>query len=176
MGLDISAYSSIKEVTDIENYDIDTLDVFYYSGNNNNFLVHLGELKTDTYYKICSNSEYFNFRFGSYGSYNTWRNQLAIMMNYGSAENIWCNFNNSLRCYKLKKLQNKDFVFKPFYLLIYFSDCEGVIPSNICKKLYLDFVDFDEKAKEQHEYFYKKYCDLKEAFRIASENGFVRFR
>lgn len=175
MGLDISAYSNVEEVVDIEKYDEDALYDFYYTGNNGAFLIQLGKLKKDTYYRISLNSKYHSFRAGSYGGYNNWRKQLAVMAGYGSVQNVWNDFNNDIRYHKLKKIQNEDDHIKPFYLIINFSDCEGFIGPDISKKLYMDFVNFDEKAKEQDEYFYNKYCEWKEAFRIASEYGFVIF-
>lgn len=174
MGLDISVYSYIEEVKDVEKYDEDALCEFYNTYNNNNFLIQLDGLKTNTYYRITTNSEYYSFHAGSYGSYNSWRNQLSIMIGYESAQDAWNNFNYNIRCYKLKKIQKEPYI-KPFILLIYFSDCEGYISSNISKILYEDFVKYDNLAMKQDKYFYEKYCYWKEAFRIASEDGFVRF-
>lgn len=66
-------------------------------------------------------------------------------------------------------------IVKPFYELIFFSDCEGTIGYEICKKLYGDFVEFDKISSMQDENFYNTYSKFKEAFRVASDNGVVVF-
>lgn len=172
MGLYISFYSNIKEVGTEDLSDFNTLH------QHDTFMYHLGTLLPDKYYKITEFSDVGRFRAGSYSGYNNWRKQLAIMVGYISDEYVWMDFEKQIRSIKLKSIENKKIKMKPFYELIYFSDAEGVIGPDISKKLYSDFVEFDDKAKEFGSniyYFYSSYVDWKEAFRVASNNGAVYF-
>ena len=184
MGLDISYYSKIKESKEIE-------DDFYpsiYTSSNGYFIYQLGSLKKDAPYELTEESEDGSFRAGSYSGYGEWRNKLSVMAGYGDASDVWKDFGSNIRYCKLKKINGEEFKMKPFYELICFSDCEGVIGPEISKKLYQDFLDFDEKAKDfqknntdfypspyQGDYFYQLYQNWKEAFRVASEYGAVFF-
>lgn len=181
MGLDISYYSNIKKVLDkideedddydekVDNaYDISDFCVY----GEEHFKYQLGELEIGAYYK----GEYsMGFCAGSYGGYNFWRNQLSKLAGYSSDEEVWKEFGKLMRKYKLKKIEKQDISFPPFYELINFSDCEGTICSNVSKKLYEDFLKFDKKAKNIDDYFYKKYKEWTNAFKIASDNGAVCF-
>ena len=172
MGLDISYISKIKETRDEE--------PSFSTNYNGTFQYQLGSLKKFTCYDLTPESENGGFCAGSYSGYNQWRNQLAVVAGYESAEKVWedCNLPASfnIRLFKLKEIDGQEIErMKPFYELINFSDCEGLIGPEICKKLYQDFVDFEDKAKEQDEYFYERYTNWKEAFRVASDNGLVAF-
>lgn len=177
MGLDISYYSRITKMEKSSEY----FDVIYIYPQT--FIYHLGSLECDSCYISTENSKYNSFRAGSYSGYNDWRNNLAEMAGYGCAENVWKDFPN-IRYLKLKKIEGEEAKIKPFYELIFFSDCEGCIGPEIAKKLYKDFCDFDEQAKkfnkdplniEPDDWFYIKYCAWKEAFRVASDSGIVLF-
>lgn len=176
MGLDISYYSNVIK-TEIQ--DDRMLDEDYEFYTSNHYEYQLGSLNNNTYYMKTDDSEKGHFVAGSYSGYNEWRNNLAIMAGYESSENVWKDCTNmNMRFLKLNKINNKEIIFKPFYELINFSDCEGTFGPEISKKLYKDFVNFDDVAKEyskDNHYFYKKYCEWKEAFRVASENGAVDF-
>ena len=170
MGLDITYVSKIKECLD--DNDISFLSFYI---DNDHFEYHLGSLKKIKIYSTTSESDIQGFCAGSYGGYNDWRDRLAAMAGYGSSVNVWNDFKSSIRYLKLKKIEGIDVHIKPFYELINFSDCEGIIGPEICEKLYQDFVNFEDKAKEQEEYFYDRYLKWKEAFRVASDNGLVKF-
>jgi len=182
MGLDISYYSNLKMsgpcTGDDSDYDCDVRVC-----NEECFEYQLGSLKRDYLYESTSNSQHGSFGAGSYSGYNQWRNELAIMAGYNGAEEVWQDESfDSFKRFNLRK-DKLDYIIgdpvekvKPFYELINFSDAEGYIGSEVSKKLYQDFVDFDEKAKNHTEgWFYRKYCEWKEAFRIASNNGAVGF-
>lgn len=168
----------------VENPDDEDEDG-YSASYNGEFQYQLGSLDNKSRYTSSNNSEYNSFCAGSYSGYNQWRRELAVVAGYGSVENVWSDesFDTTekfinLRYLKLKKIDDPNFdckIVKPFYELINFSDCEGLIGPEVCKKLYEDFVLFEDKAKEEDEYFYRKYCDWKEAFRVASYEGFVSF-
>jgi hypothetical protein len=65
----------------------------------------------------------------------------------------------------------------PFYDFINFSDCEGCLDWEISKKIYYNFITYNEKAKELDvNNFYNRYLKWFETFRITSEqNGVVVF-
>ena len=177
MGLDISYYSNVvksKHQEESDDYDLyDINDLFTY---NPYFKYQLGSLENNTWYSKTVSSVSDGFCAGSYSSYNYWRNDLAIMSGYGSAENVFNSWLKNERYIKLLKLNGSEIKMKPFYELINFSDAEGTIGPEVSAKLYQDFVDFDESAKKYSDkYFYKKYCEWKEAFRVASDNGAVNF-
>jgi hypothetical protein len=98
------------------------------------FPIQMGDLK-EGYYFYTDRS---HFRAGSYSGYNAWRDLLAQLVYGVSAETIW---NDS-----------EGYAGKPFYELINFSDCEGVIGTVVCTRLYGDFVAHYEKAKDRYEH------------------------
>jgi len=169
MGLDVVYYSKIEEkckTTDAhEDVDIDIV-------NADCFDYQLGSLKKELVYKTTSVSEAGSFRSGSYGSYNQWRKELATMLGY-DIERVWEEFDNIIE----NNGDNYEYLkMKPFYELISFSDCEGVIGSEISKKLYDDFLKFDEHAQKiKIHNFYEHYKYWTNAFKVASKNGLVLF-
>jgi len=179
MGLGIWYYSKAIEFVGDDPYDY--VD---HACNPVVFKYQLGSFILDKIYTRSEDSIEGSFNAGSYSGYNTWRNQLAIMAGYDSADEVFKSFDSESRLLKLKKLNGDEVKMKPFYELIYFSDCEGIIGPEICKKLYQDFVDFDNKAKTyskanydsyRNTYFYDKYLEWKDAFEVASDNGLVSF-
>lgn len=180
MGLDIYYYSNLVKYTKTEDEDEDELyDKCAISTFNTDFKYQLGSLEDNTYYMETNLSKNGHFRAGSYGSYGYWRNMLAQMAGYETVEKVWNDFDNHLRLIKLKRLNNETANINPFYELINFSDAEGSIGPEISKKLYDDFVKFDNKALEyagtNNKFFYELYCYFKKAFEVASENGAVSF-
>jgi hypothetical protein len=169
MGLDISYYSEVIEVENSNDSE------WYFNSEDCHFEYQLGGLKKNTNYISTNDSECDSFGAGSYSGYNYWRNKLSQLAGYDDANSVWQDFNGNLRYLKLKKIEGEVIKMKPFYELIYFSDCEGIIGPEISEKLYADFVDFDDKAKEQDDYFYSLYCKFKEAFRVAAKGGLVSF-
>jgi len=112
-------------------------------------------------------AEEFDFRAGSYSGYNRWRDQLSRFAHGVSPETVW---------------GNADYVGKPFYELIEFSDCEGFIGPVVATKLSRDFQEHTSEAIKwsrqygaEADYWLQKYHDWMKAFRLASDNGVVRF-
>jgi len=110
--------------------------------------------------------EEFDFRAGSYSGYNRWREQLSRFALGVPPETVW---------------GNPEYIGKPFYELIEFSDCEGFIGPAIAEKLSRDFQQHTQDAikwANQYAdggYWLQKYHDWMKAFRLASDNGVVRF-
>jgi len=182
MGLDISYSSRLKNIGQLTNSD-DDYDCEVRVWNESCFEYQLGSLKREHLYDTTPNSQHGSFRAGSYSGYNQWRNELAIMAGYNGAEEVWHDESfDSYKSFNIRKDKldsiNGELVekVKPFYELINFSDAEGVIGPEVSRKLYQDFVEFDEKAKSHMEnWFYIKYCEWKEAFKVASDGGAVSF-
>ena len=68
---------------------------------------------------------------------------------------------------------------RPFFELIHFSDCEGIIGPKISAKLAKDFADNQAKADvyrvDEASWFREKYSDWRRAFEMAADNGAVEF-
>ena len=174
MGLDISYYSNLKKLGKKTGGDEDHDNLVIC--NAECFTYQLGSMGSDYLYETTDN-EYKSFPAGSYGTYNRWREHLSIMAGYDNTNAVWEDFDMVVNeiGYVYKEM-------KPFYEIIAFSDCEGMIGPEVSAKLHKDFVDFDKKAKKYDdgilfsgEHFYNSYCNWKEAFRVASENGAVAF-
>ena len=69
----------------------------------------------------------------------------------------------------------------PFWEMIAFSDCEGVIGSSVSAKLAKDFAEWDERAKRHivvqgpDGWFYEKFCQWRQAYEMAANDGLVQF-
>lgn len=168
MGLDITAYSQIKKLPDVYNKDGEPLDPktlepietdYFKSYLNSSFPGRADDVEDGECYTYADS---FGFCAGSYSGYNGWREQLAEMAGYPSIDN-----SHAEGSWKAAK--------GPFYELIYFSDCEGVLGTATCKKLLADFeVRADDVAYEDS-YFAKKYKEWHKAIKLAANDGCVRF-
>lgn len=166
MGLDITAYEQLLEpftgdiesLTDEERDDI--YDDHYCMWKNPDFPNHAADIEYE-YYKDRVGA--FRFCAGSYSGYDNWRNWLATIAGYQSADYVWSNITEG-----------------PFFELINFSDCEGTIGPAYSAKLYKDFVDHqhivdqisdDDYSAVRNKDLYNKW---KEAFKRGS-TGAVLF-
>jgi hypothetical protein len=158
MGLDITAYKNLKKVENPK------LDESGYPVNWENQWKPGGSMEWSESvwpgkgYPVDPDAVYgwgeeFNFRAGSYSGYNSWRAELN-------------NFKGGTA----------------FQEMIDFADNEGVIGSELSKKLYDDFMNnlTDARAYAKTlgcdaEWFMDKYMDWLKAFEFASENGAVDF-
>jgi hypothetical protein len=171
MGLDVVAYNGIEKV-DPELHggklDFNTDDIWELCDEHGWFIPSTcgfeehGKGVEDTPY--TSEGE-ISFRAGSYGSYNGWRNSLAVFAGYGSAQDVW----------------EMDHPWgTPFIELINFSDCEGVIGPDLCKKLSEDFTSKRKDAivfalEHNDDWFMRTYDDFMEALTFASDRGILVF-
>lgn len=185
MGLDITAYRQLKHEADAPvDEDGDPKDWQSYvlfrqeyltsgekdwSGRTdglvdcilkNNIAAQVANLIISNQTLVCSYKDSFHFRVGSYGHYLQWRNWLAIISGWGSAE----------KCWKHDKSGG------PFYELIHFPDCQGVIGPVVSAKLATDFAEFEPIAIEAGNGEYLGlYCDWKKAFEMAADGGCVDY-
>ncbi len=176
MGLDITAYKNLRQFNaqyDNENDEVLNLDTNEVVGWRDHFLSCVHSEYTDRAKDIADGAYFFfekvtKFRAGSYGGYNDWREQLAKLAGYpsvnGEKEPRHAHSNGAWKATE-----------GAFWELISFSDCEGLIGTEVSKKLLNDFINFDSKAQEIGGNFYELYGYWKEAFEYASENGAVDF-
>lgn len=164
MGLDITAYKNVKFIEtlpDVEEFEkkYDWQDKFDFTYDNPSFPDRQGPIKPNAVY---SYEDEFGFRAGSYGGYNEWREQLSQVALNVSPHVVW---NNPAK-----------FAGMPFVELINFSDCEGILGTEVCQKLLKDFGTFQAQADQQHdEWFTRKYNEWHKAFEYAAQNGYIDF-
>ncbi|NPV13105.1 MAG: hypothetical protein HPY57_15165 [Ignavibacteria bacterium] len=164
MGLDISAYCNVR------------LGKGEFKIHKQPFVYQLGTLKIDQEYIV---DYFYGFRVGSYSSYSLWRNDVLKLFSNETYDEYcnrvwyftefeWSKYHREKKLNRILGKQNKmsiiDVYNEPFVELLHFSDCEGVIGPEVCKKLHEDFVKFNELAKEKmSEWFYKVYEDFMKA-------------
>lgn len=175
MGLEISSYRQIKLATDA------ILDEDGYPEDDGNLMrvyinQHYKERAEDIQDKgvYTRGTECDDFRAGSYGGYNNWREELAKLAGYPAKE---------ANRYGTMTMRHDAGAWAaeggPFWELINFSDCEGVIGATVSAKLAKDFADFDERAKSHPDpretWFYPLYQQWRAAFEMAADGGMVDF-
>lgn len=179
MGLDISYASKInfekRREPDFE--EMHQNSVFLYP--NDSLLDQSEGIKNGEY---ISEGIQGSFRAGSYSGYSNWRRTLSKMIGW-EIEDLWQHVGTLVqRNENLNDVLNESDELKvdiPFVELLNFSDCEGFIGPKTSAKLYLDFLEWNEKAKVsvpfKGGYFYETYQEWTEAFKVASDGGCVIF-
>lgn len=170
MGLDITAYAHLTPAPhaelDSDGSPVDWLQHWHLTqthidGTEKNFPGRTIGIAPPGVYSF---SNVLRFRAGSYSGYNAWRNALARVAGYGSADAVW--------------KAPDEFAGRPFVELIEFSDCEGVIGPIVAAKLAKDFADNAIKAQgsEAFDVFdLQLYALWRRAFEMASDGGAVDF-
>lgn len=167
MGLDVSAYKNVKRLESFEadEYgepkDVETVQVSIAG-----FKERAGNI-VDGYYTY---EDEYGFRVGSYSGYNNWRNELARLAGYKITK--YTEMGQERECYAAGAWQSGS---GAFWELINFSDCEGVLGTEVCKKLLADFIEYDERAKTFDSDFYERYKEWTEGMKYAAENGLFDF-
>lgn len=173
MGLDITYYKNLKEIAcvfDADGEPIDTktgdpLEEYFQPHVNKDFPTRADGLKDKAVYE---GEHVGGFRAGSYGGYNQWREQLAELAGYAPAESGDRGIRFDAGAWAAGS--------GPFFELINFSDCEGVIGATISAKLAKDFAEFQSKADaHEDEWFKKLYAEWRTAFETAQQFGAVDF-
>lgn len=177
MGIGISAYKNLELIDCVFDEDgepIDpvtreTLDCVYQPYVNCDFPGREDALKHKKCYKYEESKHFFR---RAYSGYYFWRNQLAELAGYPLTEGK-THYGTVEKCH-IYGAWNADS--GPFWELICFSDCEGVIGEKTSEKLAKDFADFQEKASMHNDpRFVDGYNQLRAAFEYASEGGAVKF-
>ena len=167
MGLDVTAYKNAKRLNEFtadewgEPKDIDSVQAYIAD-----FKERAGNI-TDGYYTY---DDSYGFRAGSYSGYNNWRDELARLAGYQNTKYDEHGYERESHAAGAWKLDGG-----PFWELINFSDCEGILGTEVCKKLLADFIEYDEKAKSFDSYFYERYKEWTEGMKYAADNGFFDF-
>lgn len=155
MGVDISAlkvkkYLGKKYTEEIEEKYDSARYIFSMNFRPIHHLTKFEEGVYDTEYLDCTD---FSM---SYSGYNRFRELICLMVHSVRPEVIWSNINNWLE--------------KPFVEFINFADNEGSFDYLIAEKLYKDFSDFKEKAKQDIPDWYNSYCAYMDILKTVSDN------
>ena len=169
MGLDIDYYERVAYL-DPQPSD-DEYDALWETGARRlyaepNFPGRNDDLKDGVY---LVGGEQGNFRAGSYsGGYNRWREALSLAAHGVMPEVIW------------KGEEGDGWEHRPFFELLHFSDCEGVLGPQTCARLAADFVEMRETVLPKWDpddpnesYYREKYDEWQHAFEIAANTGAV---
>lgn len=169
MGLDITVYQNVVKAPKGEGIDpeypddLETLDGYATFYVNPDFPGRAGKIRDRTVYSV---DRVFSFRAGSYTGYNVWRENLAKMVGYTTRDG-W---------EKPEKFKDQ-----PFFELVNFSDCEGVLGSAVCALLAVDFKQYAaaaetfSKSLDYGDHWLSKYKEWQRAFSNAAKNGCVAF-
>lgn len=180
MGLDISYFSEIEIAPDDIEPDCDEpvdYDKYIWLYLNPDFDGRHGNIVDGARYTY-KHAE--RFRAGSYSGYNAWRETLAELAGYEKVEIERFGFKKNLYA-AYAWLEPDKAGSLPFYELINFSDCEGVIGSEVSAKLAGDFNRFRDEAhngeltRPLNPRFCQIYDSFLNAFTVASNNGAVKF-
>lgn len=112
-------------------------------------------------YRETDESRSTGFRAGSYSSYNYWRSDLAKFTTGHTVESYWGTEGD---------------INLPFYELINFTDCDGVIGWEAAADLLTDFNDHYDAYTQTHEAWDTNLYECwTEACKVASDNGLIWF-
>lgn len=173
MGLDIGAYGNLKHVgtlgkeedfyeSELYSDDLIAMESYRFDKRYSSYTDGMELINGGVYSYECA----YDFRAGSYSGYNRWRNQLSEMIIKVPARAVW----DRPDYYKSS----------PFFHLICFSDCEGMIGGAAAQKLLKDFAAHQETVTAlpdilENEGFARVYADFQKAFEMAANNGLVIF-
>ncbi|HEV7251456.1 MAG TPA: hypothetical protein VGN93_31145 [Shinella sp.] len=178
MGLDIIAHARLTKIEGVkylegevynhalEVVEYDTYD--FVARLNPDFPGRADDIEDRGVY---SSGDSFGFGAGAYSGYNRWRERLAELAGYPQAP---------IETYGRVEHRHDAGAWTvadgPFWELINFSDCEGVIGTAVSKKLAADFAAFDAAAQAVDDpTFYPRYQNWRKAFEMAADAGAVDF-
>ena len=171
MGLDITAHDNIgKYLSDKWTDGLEGLieeggAIYLYNMGDqySEFAGRADAIKTGVH-SVFEGTNVIKFCAGSYSGYGAWRNELAQLAGYPAfgdhnpySRGAWGASGG------------------PFWELINFSDCEGVIGPQTSEKLHNDFLTYLPSIDGKNAYFQDKYLSFMEAFELAAKGGFVKF-
>lgn len=179
MGLDITAYGNISKVDCVFDADGDPIDPvtrqpiegqWFKAYQNPDFADRARDVEHNSIYTYQRD---IHVHAGSYSGYNTWREKLAQMAGYQPVPVVR---------YTVEEMRHDAGAHAagsgPFYELIWFSDCEGTIGTEVCAKLAKDFSEFHVKAAAFNGgmWWLDKYNEWRAAFELAAQSGCICFR
>lgn len=182
MGLDITAYGGLTKVDAVFDADGEPInpatrepldwgtEYHFQPRANSYFPGREAGIEMDAVYRAARQ---MGFRAGSYGGYNTWRDELAKLAGYPAVSVDRYGTGNAQLRYDRSAWDASG---GPFWELICFSDCEGVIGPVVSAKLAADFASHQGDADaHQDEWFRTLYATWRKAFEMAADNGAVYF-
>lgn len=163
MGLDIHA---VERVVLTPEHPTETDDGEYCGDRDNHHFIDGGRLGSLLIHRCYdSTGKDMHFRAGSYSGYGEWRNALSEVAVGVPADRVWN--------------QKDKYSLFPFYELIDFSDCEGVIGPEVAHKLAKDFRIQRETVRprlvEKGDGYGELYDLWQAAFELAAGEGMVMF-
>jgi hypothetical protein len=163
MGLDIKVWTGPLEKVDLPQEDLKSND-FHERAYEEGWLVpYVPDEKLHREAPLQARVPYathgsYSFHAGSYGGYNQYREALCEMALDATPQDVWHSYD--------------EYAGRPFAEQINFSDCEGTIGPDVCRKLAGDYVAFRERAGDVLEsYFFDVYERFREAFQHAADTG-----
>lgn len=168
MGIAVVTYSGLRQMDESEiiykelfDEDNEVIEKFPENGftfcKNKHFPHAAQDIPDDAVYSSESST---SFHAGSYSGYGEWRNWLAKIVGWESVNVAW----------------EKGEYGQPFMELLKFSDCDGVLGTEVCKKLAKDFLDYEKEAMQSsNDYHTELYQKWKSLFVLASNNGAISF-
>ena len=168
MGLDVSYYSAAKFERDNSDADYDGYDDdFVRTYVNKDFPGRADDIVTGWY----STGDGDCLPSMGYGEYNAWREELAKLA--GWAPGSYHEYGRDWPSHAASAWAATE---GPFWELILFTDCDGIIGPKTSAKLAKDFADHQGKADaHSDEDFRQKYSLFRTAFETASHGGLVSF-
>jgi len=171
MGLDILAISNLRLITPEVKAALDRLPEISVGDEPTLTITELSkeashcrctDMENGDYYRT-EDSEEYDFRAGSYSSYGDFRREISETFLNSTPARVWS--------------YPKSYEGHPFYELVDFSDCEGVLGTEVCAKLHKDFVEgrgkfFDEIESDWSK---EKYDSWTKALAVGKENGVIIF-
>ena len=169
MGLDITAYGRLVKQEIQPDIDDERADDYFRCRINSDFPGRADDLEDGAHY---SWDDITGFAAGSYGGYGQWREQLAMLAGYPPLphRSSWETKTRSLHAAGAWAAKEG-----PFWELIHFSDCDGVIGAKVAEKLAKDFAAHQEKADQAGGWFLDRYNEWRKAFELAANGGAVDF-
>lgn len=173
MGLDISYYRRVVLTPDAP-LDADGSPVDWDTFTK----VRVSPEYADRAYDLTDGGVYLTddgdgFRAGSYGGYGAWRETLAKLAGYA------LGLAGSLAVACGERYPHSAVAWQagggPFWELVSFTDCDGVIGAPVSAKLAADFALFQDRADDVGGWFAESYARWRTAFETAADRGFVLF-
>lgn len=158
MGLDVVAYERVDRLSETPAPDDVWATWFQAVVADESMRGALAGLEPNAYYRPTG--EVCDFRAGSYSGYNEWRAELCRRALGAEPEDVW----NA----------PDEYHDQPFFLLVNFSDCDGVFGHEAAARLADEFEKERERVCSNSDlHFRRLYDQWAKAFDLASGEGAV---
>ena len=166
MGLDVTAFSKVKRLRDLDGDGDYNLDECFLPGNEGPvFSTRAADVPGGVYSYTAKLAVFSR----SYGTYSHWRDALAKLAGYAAHPTE----QDSAHIHSRTAWEAEE---GPFWELINFTDCDGTLGTTVCQKLLTDFDAFAERAELALDGWVRDvYRSFHAAFRLAADGGAVKF-